>query len=88
MLHTFRAILKGDSLEWEEEVRGLLRRDRPVPVLVTILEGEHLQETHGRGQRMAAALEKLAQTQAFAGIDPVDWQREVRQERELPGRNE
>ena len=88
MLHTFKAILRGNSLEWGEEVRGLFRRDRPVQVLVTILEVEHLQETHGRGQRMAAALEKLAQTQAFAGIEPVGWQREVRQERELPGRNE
>lgn len=88
MLNTFRAILRGDSLEWAEEVRGLLRRDRPVQVLVTILEGEPLAQTHGRGQRMAVALEKLAQTQAFAGIEPVGWQREVRQERELPDRNE
>ena len=31
--------------------------------------------------------EKLAQAQAFAGIDPVAWQRDMRQDRELPGRN-
>jgi hypothetical protein len=37
---------------------------------------------------MAAVLEKLALAQAFAGIDPVAWQRDVRQDRELPGRNE
>ena len=88
MLQTFKAILRGDSLEWAEEVRGNLRGDTPVQVLVTILEEEPSLETKGRGQRMAVALEKLAQAQAFAGIDPVVWQQDVRQERELPGRNE
>ncbi|BAZ11192.1 hypothetical protein NIES4071_30180 [Calothrix sp. NIES-4071] len=88
MLQTFRATLRGDSLEWKEEVGSNLRNDRPVQVLVTILEEEPAQETKGRGQRMAAALEKLAQTQAFAGIDPVLWQQDVRQDRELPGRDE
>lgn len=44
--------------------------------------------TKGRGQRMAAALKKLAQAQAFAEIDPVVWQEDVRQDRELPGRNQ
>ena len=47
-----------------------------------------IQETNERGQRMAAVLEKLAQAQAFAGIDPVVWQRSLREDRELPGRNE
>ncbi|RUS97958.1 hypothetical protein DSM106972_081770 [Dulcicalothrix desertica PCC 7102] len=88
MLQTFRATLRGDSLEWGEEVRGNLRDDSPVQVLVTILEEEPSLKTKGRGQRMAAALEKLAQAQAFAGIDPVVWLSEVRQDRELPGRNE
>lgn len=88
MLQTFKATLKGDSLEWAEKVRGNLRGDTPVQVLVTILEEEPSLETKGRGQRMAAALEKLAQAQAFAGIDPVVWQQNVRQDRELPGRNE
>ncbi len=37
---------------------------------------------------MAAALEKLAKAKAFAGINPVAWQRDVRQDRELPGRDE
>ncbi len=88
MLHTFRATLRGDSLEWAEEVRHNLRDDRPVQVLVTILAEEPIAPMNGRGQRMAAVLEKLAQAQAFAGIDPVAWQRDMRQDRELPGRNE
>ena len=47
-----------------------------------------MQEKKERGQRMAEILEKLARSQAFAGIDPVAWQRDVRQDRELPGRKE
>lgn len=86
MLHTFKATLKGNSLEWEEEVGRLLSRDYPVQVLVTILEGELLVETQGRGQQMAEVLENLAQAQAFTGIDPVTWQQDVRQDRKLPGR--
>ncbi|BDA70503.1 conserved hypothetical protein [Rivularia sp. IAM M-261] len=88
MLQTFRATLRGDSLEWAEEARGNLGNNSPVQVLVTILEEEPVQQTKGRGQRMAAALEKLAEAQAFAGIDPVVWQQDMRQDRELPGRNE
>ncbi|MBW4588801.1 hypothetical protein G7B40_022600 [Aetokthonos hydrillicola Thurmond2011] len=88
MLQTFRATLKGNSLEWKEEVQCLSKDDHPVQVLVTILEEEPIAQNKGRGQRMAAVLEKLAQVQAFAGIDPVDWQRDVRQDRKLPGRNE
>ncbi|GAA6615178.1 hypothetical protein [Scytonema sp. NUACC26] len=88
MLQTFRATLRGNSLEWGEEVQCLFKDDRPVQVLVTILEEEPTQEKNGRGQRMAAVLEKLAQAQAFAEIDPVAWQRDVRQDRELLGRNE
>jgi hypothetical protein len=88
MLKTFRATLKGDLLEWSEEVQRLSRDDGGVQVLVTILEEEPMQQKNGRGQRMAAVLEKLAQAQAFAGIDPVAWQRDIRQDRELPGRDE
>ncbi|MGF1672114.1 MAG: hypothetical protein ACFCUV_00320 [Rivularia sp. (in: cyanobacteria)] len=90
MLQTFRATLRGDSLEWGEEVQRLSKDDRPIQVLVTILEEEPMQQNNGRGQRMALVLEKLAQAQAqaFAGIDPVAWQRDVRQDRELPGRHQ
>lgn len=74
-------------LEWGEEVGQSLSRDRPIQVLVTILEAAPVAETEGRGQRMAAVLAKLAQAQTFEGIDPVAWQQDMRQDRELPGRN-
>lgn len=41
-----------------------------------------------RGRRIADALEKLAAMHAFAEIDdPVEWQREIRKDRPLPGRD-
>lgn len=88
MLKTFRAILKGNSLEWYEDVQFLSGKDAEVQVLVTVLEEETIPADSGRGKRMAAALEKLAQVQAFANIDPVAWQRDIRQDRELPVRGE
>ena len=42
-----------------------------------------------RGRRMRAALEKLSRLNAFAEIkDPVAWQREIRKDRPLPGRDD
>lgn len=40
-----------------------------------------------RGQRIKAAFHTLAALNAFADIaDPAAWQREIRQDRQLPGR--
>lgn len=42
-----------------------------------------------RGSRMAASLQRLADCNAFAEIiDPIAWQREIRRDRPLPGRDE
>ena len=78
-----RIFASGKPLLDEDEIEKELasRRSR-------LLEGESISEMKGRGQQMAAVLEKLAQAQAFAGIDPVAWQRDLRQDRELPGRDE
>jgi hypothetical protein len=40
-----------------------------------------------QGQRMAAILQRIADRQALSHIvDPVAWQREIREDRPLPGR--
>jgi hypothetical protein len=87
---TYRAVLKGDRLEWLGEIPPEIDTDRAVPVDVTILHDERFsasREAHA-GERMDAALEKLAASQAVAGIeDPVAWQREVRRDRSLPDRD-
>lgn len=84
---TYRAVLKGDRLEWQGEAPPETEGDRELPVDVTILRDESFSAAQA-GERMAAALEKLAASQAVASIeDPVEWQREVRRDRPLPGRD-
>lgn len=76
----YRAILQGSTLIWldfppelpaDTEVYVTLRSNSP---------------GHSQGAAMATALEKLAQINAFHGVDPVNWQREMRQDKPLPGR--
>ncbi len=90
MLPTYKAILRGNRLEWRGNVHQYLPADRPVAVHVTLLD-ETLIETDssetGQGARMAAALERLAEIRALADIsDAAAWEREARQDRALPGR--
>ncbi len=64
----------------------------PVRVRVTVV-GPLLEETPderaARGKRMGELLQKLAETNPFAEItDPVAWQREIRKDRPLPGRED
>jgi hypothetical protein len=85
-MRTYRALLRGDHLEWLEEAPES-QPDAPLRVHVTVLEQESPSEAHARGHAMAALLEKLAERRTFATIpDPVEWQRDLRQERALPGR--
>lgn len=85
-MRTYRALLHGDRLEWLEEGPEP-RTDVPLRVHVTVLEQGSPAEAPTRGRAMAAILEKLAERRTFAAItDPVRWQRELRQDRVLPGR--
>ncbi|MDX6530067.1 MAG: hypothetical protein QOH41_2357 [Blastocatellia bacterium] len=84
MRDTYRAILRGDRLEWTDPSPLDLNPEQPVEV--TILEQP--EQTANRGRRMAEALEKLAASDAFSEIsDPSEWQREIRKDRPLPGRD-
>jgi hypothetical protein len=85
-MRTYRALLHGDRLEWLEDAPES-QTDTPLRVHVTVLEQEPLAEVHARGHAMAAILEKLAERRTFSAItDPVRRQRELRQDRVLPGR--
>jgi len=87
---TYRAVLKGDRLEWRGEAPPEIAEERAVPVDVTILRDERfgLSRSAQAGERMAAALEKLAASNSVTRIeDPVAWQRELRRDRPLPGRD-
>ena len=90
MLNSYKAVLKGSHLEWRGESPPEISEDRGISVEVTVLrdEGRRASRTPAAGRRMAAALEKLAASGAVAGIeDPVAWQREIRRDRPLPGRD-
>jgi hypothetical protein len=84
MAESYRAVLKGDRLEWTDVVPSHLATEQPVEV--TILEAPD--QIANRRKRMAHALESLASIDAFSGIsDPSEWQREIRKDRALPGRD-
>lgn len=86
MASTYKATLKGNCLEWAGDGPERIPPEKPVAVLVTILdEGAAAREGVSQGQRMAAALEQLAAMHALPDIgNPVAWEREMRQDRELP----
>jgi hypothetical protein len=90
MLNTYKAILKGNHLEWSEDVPDNLANDQAVAVYITILDEVVVNQLDGPpGQRMAKILEQLASVKVLASLtDPVAWEREVRQDRSLPDRNE
>jgi len=89
MAQTYAAILRGDHLEWTGEAPGPLAEGRAVAVEVTIFDQVPGRPDWGpeRQRQMIEALERLASRNALAEIaDPVAWQREIRQDRPLPGR--
>jgi hypothetical protein len=86
-MRTYKALLRGDRLEWLGEAPEP-QTDAPLRVHVTVLESEPPAEVLARGHAMATLLEQLAERRTFSTItDPVGWQRELRQERVLPGRD-
>ena len=88
MLSTYPAILRGQILEWLQEKPPQLNPNRAVSVHVTILEEAAKATPTEQGRRMAAALAQLAQLRSeVATVDPLLWERDVRRERTLPGRN-
>lgn len=84
MSHTYKAVLRGDRLEWIGEAPEY-QRNRPVDVRVTVLK-ESKAASHG--PKMAEILEKIAEGGGFSrGVNPVSWQRKLRRDRSLPGRD-
>jgi hypothetical protein len=83
MLTTYEAVLRGNTIEWRGESPH--STDAAVNVHVTVLSppAPVLQQ----GQRMAEALERIAQSSEMAGVDAAAWEREERAERPLPGRS-
>ena len=89
MLETYKAILRGDRIEWSGDAPEQLDAQQEVEVVVTILQSAATSSpAASTGKAMAEALEKLAATNSVSGIsNPSTWQREQRRERDLPGRD-
>lgn len=92
MLRTFRARIKDNYVEWDNDADRHIPKNSPVPVYITILDDQlrfDEEETICQGKQMAAALNELAKLSVFREInDPVSWQRTIRQDRQLPGRHD
>ena len=85
MSQSYRAILRGDRLEWLEASPG---PDGPLNVDVIVQEHAAVGCVRSDGSRMAAALEELAASPVYGKReDPARWQRMVREDRPLPGRD-
>jgi hypothetical protein len=79
MLHTYRATLRGNRLEWDDAVPDHLLADEAVPVQVTILdEPATKSEIELQSEKMVTALNRLAQTVTPTIQDPLAWEREQR----------
>jgi hypothetical protein len=75
-------------LEWLNDHPETLSPDQTVVVHVAILEETPYRQTTEQGRQMAAILAKIAQSESsVAELDPIQWEREMRQDRVLPGRD-
>jgi hypothetical protein len=87
MLSTYKAVLTNNQLQWLDEVPAQLNH-LTVFVYVTVLQPPVVNKPELPGQPMVAILQKIAD-QGGPGIDdPVTWQRDMRQDRSLPGRTD
>jgi len=86
MQSTYKATLRGDRIEWEEEVPERIRGQDPLSVFITILDSPSVAD-EARGRCMAEALERIAGTGGVPSIpDAARWQREQRRDREIRAR--
>jgi len=87
MANPYKANLSGNQLEWTDEVPQL--PNGKTPVLVTVLPPTEALTNEEMRRRRVEALERLAAMGGIKSIpDPSAWQREIREDRPLPGREE
>jgi hypothetical protein len=87
MRQTYKAILRGNQLEWRGTPPAVLVHEQPIAVQVTLLKEPVQPSDIQPGQQMAAILEQLAAIHAFPDLtDPLSWERDIRQDRPLPER--
>ncbi|HLM67662.1 MAG TPA: hypothetical protein VK358_09055, partial [Longimicrobium sp.] len=88
MSQIYRAVLRGNQVEW---IGAPPDPDGPTEVEITLLKREPESEEARRARRQIAvnALAELAAAGGFVSIpDPAAWEREIRRDRPLPGRED
>jgi hypothetical protein len=83
--HKYKALVKGNIINWPEGIPPELKdaQEHAVDVIIPPSQEELL----ARSKKAAAILEELSKLDPFRGIeDPSEWQREIRKDRPLPGR--
>jgi hypothetical protein len=87
MLRTYKATLTNGQVQWEGEAPDT---GQPLRVIITVVEPTTLGREESDGPAMAAALQKLADMGGLSSAipDPSAWQREIRKDRPLAGRDE
>ena len=85
----YKAILTDDHLEWKGERPKFLVSGKPAEVVVVIPDDEADAVEMEMRRRRVAALRRIAAAGGVPEIpDAVAWQREMREDRKLPGREE
>jgi hypothetical protein len=87
MRRSYRATLQGNQIDWIDPPPDL---EGPTLAEITVIRPESEEERRARGLRAAEALRQVGEAGgAIASIeDPVAWQREIRRDRPLPGRED
>ncbi len=90
MTRTYAALLRGDRLEWTGETPAAGDPDHPVRVQVVIDEPPPQEDEAERWKKAVEALKRIRERGTLAALipDPVAWQREIRKDRPLLGRED
>jgi hypothetical protein len=88
MLKTLKAVINGDRIQWLEASEQCFPASHSVEALITPLQEQPASPSaEQRAERRLAALKNLVSINAFSAVgDPQSWQRDIREDRELPGR--
>ena len=88
MLNSYKARVDGEHIDWIGKRPTGVTRGRTVTVEVSIMDEILTPIARKRqGKKLADILENLAILNPFADVaDPVAWERELRADRKLPGR--
>ena len=87
MLEKYRATIHGDIIEWDGQEPNGVMDDEGLKVEIIVVSKKKIWPKSD-GEKMAAALSEIASRGGIKSIpDPVAWQREIREDRPLPGRD-